>query len=505
MAGIRGNHVLAVDQGTTGTTALVLDGDARIVGRAYSELPQHYPQPGWVEHDPEDLWRATVAMAGAALAHAGVRPDELAAVGVTNPRETVVLWDRRTGEPVANAVVWQDRRTARRCDDLRSRGLERFVRDRTGLVIDPYFSGTKIAWLLDHTDGLRRRAERGEICFGTVDAWLLWRLTGGSVHATDVTNASRTMLFDIERLEWDDELLAELDVPREVLPSVRPSLCGFGETTWEDLRGVPIAALLGDQQAALFAQACFHPGQTKNTYGTGSFVLSHTGARRHREQTVMLTTVAASLDGEPTQYAMEGAIFATGSAVQWLRDELGIIRTAAETEQLARSIPDTGDVWFVPALTGLGAPQWDPYARGTLLGITRGTGRAHVARAVLEGIAYLTRDVVESMQRQSGIRVAELRADGGAAANHFLMQFQADVLGIPVDVPQQLESTSLGAAFAAGMVAGVWQDRDDLEQVRRTAARYEPSLDQYEREDRYRRWKQAAQRSLGWAVPGGVG
>ncbi len=505
MAGTRANHVLAVDQGTTGTTAIVLDGDARIVGRAYGELPQHYPQPGWVEHDPEDLWRVTVRMAGAALAHAGVRPDELAAVGVTNQRETVVLWDRRTGEPVANAVVWQDRRTARRCDDLRSRGLERFVRDRTGLVIDPYFSGTKIAWLLDHTDGLRRRAERGEICFGTVDAWLLWRLTGGSVHATDVTNASRSMLFDIERLEWDDELLAELDVPREVLPSVRPSLHAFGETTWEDLRGVPVAALLGDQQAALFAQACFHPGQTKSTYGTGSFVLSHTGNRRHSEQTAMLTTVAASLDGEPTQYAMEGAVFATGSAVQWLRDELGIIRTAAETEQLARSIPDTGDVWFVPALTGLGAPQWDPYARGTLLGITRGTGRAHVARAVLEGIAYLTRDVVESMQRQSGIRVAELRADGGAAANRFLMQFQADVLGIPVDVPEQLESTSLGAAFAAGLVTGVWQDRDELEHVRRTAARYEPSLDQYEREDRYRRWKQAVQRSLGWAVPGGVG
>ncbi|MHB1928577.1 MAG: glycerol kinase GlpK [Acidimicrobiales bacterium] len=498
-----GTHVLAIDQGTTGSTALVLDADARIVGRGYAELPQHYPRPGWVEHDPEDLWRVSVEVAGAALAAAGIGTGAVAAVGVTNQRETVVLWDRRTGQPVANAIVWQDRRTARRCDDLRSRGLERFVRDRTGLVIDPYFSGTKVAWLLDHTDGLRRRAERGEICFGTVDAWLLWRLTAGAVHASDVTNASRTMLFNVDRLEWDDELLAEMDVPRELLPEVHPSLHRFGETVSGAFHGlsVPVAALLGDQQAALFAQACFHPGQTKCTYGTGSFVLSHTGDRRHREQTAMLTAVVASVEGEPTQYAMEGAIFSTGSAVQWLRDELGLIRTAAETEGLARSIADTGDVWFVPALTGLGAPQWDPYARGTLLGVTRGTGRAHIARAVLESIAYLTRDVVESMQRQSGIRVAELRADGGAAANGFLMQFQADVLGVPVDVAEHVECTSIGAAFGAGLTTDVWNDRGELERIRRTAARYEPGLDQYEREDGYRRWKQAVERSLGWAAP----
>lgn len=498
-----GTHVLAVDQGTTGSTALVLDPDARIVGRGYAEIPQHYPRPGWVEHDPADLWEVSRRVAEAALADAGIRPGDLAALGITNQRETVVLWDRRSGEPVANAVVWQDRRTARRCEDLRSRGLERFVRDRTGLVIDAYFSGTKVAWLLDHVDGLRRRAERGELCFGTVDSWLLHRLTGGRVHATDVTNASRTMLFDIDTLEWDEELLAELDVPREVLPEVHPSLHEFAETAPGAFLGasVPVAGILGDQQAALFAQACFASGQTKNTYGTGSFVLSHTGGQRHFDQTAMLSTIAASVEGEPTQYALEGAVFATGSAVQWLRDELGIIRHASETEALARSVEDTGDVWFVPALTGLGAPHWDPYARGTVLGLTRGTSRAHLARAVLESIAYLTRDVVEAMQRQSGIRIGELRADGGASANGWLMQFQADMLGIPVDVPEQIETTSLGSAFAAGLRTGVWKDRAELARIRRTAHRYEPSLDQDRREARYRRWKQAVERSLAWAAP----
>jgi len=493
--------VLAIDQGTTGSTALVLDSEARIVGRGYQEFAQHYPRPGWLEHDPTDLWEVSRGVAEAALAAAGMRASDLAAVGITNQRETVLLWERATGRPVANAIVWQDRRTARRCDDLKSRGLERFVRDRTGLVIDPYFSGTKVAWLLDHVDGLRRRAEEGEICFGTVDSWLLWQLSGGRVHATDVTNASRTMLFNIDRLEWDDELLAEMDVPRGILPDVHPSLHHFCDTEPGAFLGaaLPVTGMVGDQQAALFAQACFEPGQAKNTYGTGSFVLAHTGGRRHREQTDMIVTVAASVEGEPTQYALEGAIFSTGSAVQWLRDELGIIESAAETEMLARSVPDTGDAWFVPALAGLGSPQWDPYARGLLIGVTRGTGRAHIARAVLEGIAYLTRDVVEAMQRQTGMRIAELRADGGASANAFLMQYQADVLGVAVDVPEQLESTALGSAFLAGLGSGVWKDRSELAAIRRTARRYEPTLDQEEREARYRRWRQAVERCRSWA------
>jgi glycerol kinase len=494
-------YVLAVDQGTTGSTALVLDSEGGVVGRGYQEFAQHYPRPGWLEHDPADLWEVTRQVAEAAVDAAGIQARQLAAVGITNQRETAMLWERATGRPVANAIVWQDRRTARRCDDLRSRGLERFVRDRTGLVIDPYFSGTKVAWLLDHVDGLRRRAERGEICFGTVDSWLLWRLSGGQVHATDVTNASRTMLFNIDRLDWDDELLAEIGVPRQVLPEVHSSLHHYGNTDPASFLGValPVTGVVGDQQAALFAQGCFEAGQAKNTYGTGSFVLAHTGDRRHREQTDMIVTIAASVEGEPTQYALEGAIFVTGSAVQWLRDELGIIKSAAETEALARSVPDTGDVWFVPALAGLGSPQWDPYARGLLIGVTRGTGRAHIARAVLEGIAYLTRDVVEAMQRQSGMRIAELRADGGASANRFLMQYQADVLGVAVDVPEQLESTALGSAFLAGLGAGVWKDRSQLAALRTTAHRYEPALDQEEREARYRRWKRAVDRCRSWA------
>ncbi len=498
------SHVLALDQGTTGSTALILDADATVVGRGYEEFPQHYPRPGWVEHDPADLWEVSARVAGVALHAAGLAASDLAAIGITNQRETVVLWDRRTGAPVANAIVWQDRRTARVCDDMRSRGLGRFVRDRTGLVIDAYFSGTKVAWLLDHVDGLRSRAEAGEICFGTVDSWLLSKMTGGRAHATDVTNASRTMLFNIGTLDWDDELLAELRVPREVLPEVHPSLHAFADTepgAFLDA-SVPVAGMVGDQQAALFAQACFEPGQTKNTYGTGSFVLSHTGAERLADQDAMVTTVAASVEGEATQYALEGSIFATGSAVQWLRDGLGIIDTASETEELANSVDDTGDVWFVPALAGLGAPQWDPLARGALLGVTRGTSRAHIARAVLESIAFLTRDVIETMQRQAGIRIAELRADGGASANGFLMQFQADIAGIPVDVPDQIESTSFGSGFLAGLATGVWRDRDELARIRTTARRYEPQMDQDERERRFRRWHRAVERSLRWAEEG---
>ena len=496
-------HVLAVDQGTTGTTAVVVDPDARIVGRGYRELPQHYPRPGWVEHDPTDIWELSVAAAGAALDDAGIRRSSVAAVGITNQRETVVLWERATGRPVSNAVVWQDRRTAQRCEELRAAGLDLPVRQRTGLVIDAYFSATKLEWLLDHHHGLRARAERGELCAGTVDSWLLWKMTAGGVHATDVTNASRTMLYDIGRLEWDDELLEQMRVPRTLLPEVRPSCCVLAVTDRSAFLGleVPVGGVVGDQQAALFAQACVEPGQTKNTYGTGSFVLSHTGTDRPQHQTDMITTLAARLEGQPAQYALEGAIFSTGSAVQWLRDGLGLISSAAETEGLARSVEDTGDVWFVPALTGLGAPQWDPYARGTLLGITRGTTRAHVARAVLESIAYLTRDVVEAMEDSSGLRIAELRADGGASANAWLMQYQADVLGVPVVVPDQIESTSLGSAYLAGLAAGVWTSTAELETRRGEAHRYDPAPLADRREAAYLRWKKAVERSRGWAEP----
>jgi glycerol kinase len=495
------NHVLAIDQGTTGTTALLLDGDATVVGRGYTEFKQHYPRPGWVEHDPMDIWNTAVEVAGQAVSDAGISTSDIAALGITNQRETVVLWDRKTGEPVAPAIVWQDRRTARVCEDLRSRGLDRFVRSRTGLIIDAYFSGTKVAWLLDNVDGLRKRAEAGEIAFGTVDSWLLYRLTDKAVHATDVTNASRTMLFDITKLEWDDELLAELRVPREVLPDVRPSMGEFGTTVPSQFidASLPITGILGDQQASLFAQACYDPGQAKNTYGTGSFVLLNTGDKPLLDDSSMISTIAYGIEGEPTGYALEGSMFVTGSAIQWLRDELGIISSADETEGLARSVDDTGDVWFVPGLAGLGAPYWDPYARGALLGVTRGTGRAEICRAVLESIAYLTRDVVETMQQESGIRIAELRVDGGAVANEFLMQHQADMLGIPVDVPEQIESTSLGSAFLAGLATGVWADRGDIAGIRKTAKRYEPEMEPERREALFRRWHQAVERSRSWS------
>jgi len=495
-------HVLAIDQGTTGSTAIVLDHDAAVAGRGYAEFPQHYPRPGWVEHDPRDIWRGSVEVAAAALAAAGVGAGDLAALGVTNQRETTVLWDRVTGEPVANAIVWQDRRTAPMCDALRERGLAETVKRKTGLILDAYFSGTKIAWLLENVEGLRKRAAAGEIAFGTVDSWLTFQLTGGQVHATDVTNASRTMIYDIRTGEWDDELLDELRIPREVLPSVRPSAYVYGETDPDAFLGaaVPVAGLVGDQQAALFAQGCFEPGQVKNTYGTGSFVLMNTGTQPVTDQDRLVTTVAATVAGEETQYALEGPMFVTGSAVQWLRDGLGIIANAAETEGLASSLSGNDDVYFVPALAGLGAPDWDPYARGTLLGLTRGTTRAHLARAVLESIAYSTRDVVTAMVSESGHAVPELRVDGGACANGFLMQFQADVLGVPVDVPENVETTSLGSAYLAGLATGFWSDRRDLTDRRRTARRYEPGMSEADRDARYARWREAVSRSLRWAA-----
>ena len=505
----RDGVVLAIDQGTTGTTVLVFGHDATVRGRAYAEVTQHYPEPGWVEHDPDEIWRGVRLLVGTALAGAGVRPGDVRAVGITNQRETVVLWDRATGAPVHRAIVWQDRRTAAMCERLRADGLEAEVRRRTGLVLDPYFSGTKLRWLLDHVPGVRARAERGALAFGTVDAWLLWQLSGGTaaagaVHATDVTNAARTLLFDIHALRWDPWLLDVLGIPEAVLPAVRPSSAVYAHTSRDAFLGaaVPVAGVAGDQHAALFGQACFDVGMVKNTYGTGAFLMMHTGARAVPSEAGLLTTLAWQLEGEPAAYALEGSIFVAGAAVQWLRDGLGVIRSAAETEALAESIPSNEGVYFVPALTGLGAPHWDPYARGTLLGLTRGTGRAHLARAALESMAFQTRDVVGAMARDAGVGLdagRPLRADGGAAVNAFLMQFQADLLGVPVEVPRVTETTALGAAYLAGLATGFWRDRAELASRWHLARRYEPRLGAAERDRLVRHWLRAVERARGWA------
>jgi glycerol kinase len=496
-------YILAIDQGTTGSTVLVFDHDGQIKGRAYSEFTQHYPKPGWVEHDAEEIWLVTVKVIAEALRAADIRASELRAIGITNQRETAVLWDRATGLPVAKAIVWQDRRTARFCDELKERGLEETFRRKTGLVIDPYFSGTKVKWLLDHVEGLRASAERGEIAFGTIDSWLVWRLTGGKAHVTDYSNASRTSLYNIRELRWDEELLERLDIPTSILPEVRPSSCVYGATDPEmffGARPIPVAGIAGDQQAALFGQACHAPGLAKNTYGTGSFVLMNTGQKMVLSEEKLLTTIAWGIGDEPVEYALEGAIFITGAAVQWLRDGLQMIRSAAETEELARAVPHNDGVYFVPALAGLGAPHWDPYARGLLIGLTRGSTQGHIARAVLESIAYQTRDVIEAMQRDSGITLKELRCDGGAAVNGLLMQFQADILGVPVEVPRIVETTALGAAYLAGLAVGFWESRAELAEKWQLDHSYIPRIADAEREKLFRRWHQAVERAKGWAL-----
>ena len=480
--------ILAIDQGTTGTTCLVFDAEGAVAGRAYSEFEQHFPQPGWVEHDAEEIWEVTRRVAHEALADAGVDGAELEAIGITNQRETVVAWDPDTGRPVHRALVWQDRRTAARCDELKAAGHEELVRERTGLTIDPYFSGTKIEWLLRNAEGAERAV------FGTVDSWLLFKLTGA--HLTDYTNASRTMLFDIHRLEWDAELCALLGVDPARLPQPRPSSCVFGTTT-EFGGEVPVAGVAGDQQAALFGQACHHPGMAKNTYGTGSFVLLNTGTEPPPAAEGLLATVAAGL-GEEVHYALEASIFVTGAAVQWLRDGLGIIGEAAESEALAASLDSNDGVYFVPALTGLGSPHWDPYARGTIVGLTRGSGRAHLARAALEAIAYETVDAVRAQEAAAGERLELLRADGGATVNRWLMQFQADVLGVPVSVPEIAETTALGAAYLAGIATGAWS-AEEVARMWREADRYEPRMDGARREELLADWKRAVERSCAWA------
>ncbi len=513
-------YILALDQGTTSSRAMLFDHAGQVVGVRQREFPQIYPQPGWVEHDPETIWETQRGVTTDVLAASGVTAVNIAAIGITNQRETTVVWDRKTGQPIANAIVWQDRRTAGYCDALKAAGWEDRVRAKTGLVIDAYFSGTKIRWLLENIPGARAKAERGDLAFGTIDTFLIWRLTGGSRHVTDVTNASRTLLFNIHTGEWDDDLLAELAIPHAMLPEVLPSSGPFGETDASLFgRPIPITGVAGDQQAATFGQACYIPGMVKNTYGTGCFMLMNTGAEAKESKNGLLTTVAWGLNrtedsGLRTEgiesrsvlspeslvltYALEGAIFVTGAAVQWLRDGLRIIERAAETDALAASVPDTGGVYLVPAFAGLGAPYWDPYARGTIVGLTRGSGRPEIVRATLEAVAYQTRDVLDLMRRESGIAVKQLRVDGGMVQNTFLMQFQADILGVPVQRPQVTETTALGAAYLAGLAVGYWRDQDEIAANWAVDRTFAPRMGDDERESLYVGWRRAVERARHW-------
>jgi len=493
--------ILAIDEGTTGTKCICYDRDQRILSSVSLEFEQYYPQPGWVEHDAEEIWERTCEAARQALATAGVEPAEVAAVGITNQRETTVLWDRSTGRPVRKAIVWQCRRSADICRRCVEDGFEGMVRDKTGLVLDPYFSGTKLTWVMENEPEIARRAEAGELCFGTIDSWLLYRLTGGRVHATDVSNASRTLLFNIRDLAWDPELSGMCGVPMSILPEVKESSGIFGETDPDAFLGItaPIAGVAGDQQAALFGQACFRPGMTKNTYGTGSFVLMNIGGEPRFSHKGMLTTVAWSMGGQAT-YALEGSIFITGAAVNWLRDGLQIIEKVSEIDELASQVEDTGGVFFVPAFVGLGAPHWDPEARALLIGMTRGTGRAHIARAVIESMALQTADVVEVMQEEAGIPLRELRVDGGASVMDMLLQYQADLLGVPVRRPVIAETTSLGAALLAGLATGYWKSMEEVEERWKLDREALPDPSAAGRVRVMRRdWKRAVQRSLDWA------
>ena len=493
--------ILALDQGTTSSRALVFDRRGRARGAARQEFAQSFPRPGWVEHDPADLWETTRRTALAAVAEANLTARDLAAVGLTNQRETTLLWDRRTGQPLAPAIVWQDRRTASLCAELRRRGHEPFFRARTGLVLDPYFSGTKLAWLLDRVPGARRRAGRGELAFGTVDTWLLWQLTGGRVHATDVSNASRTLLLNLRTGDWDDELLRLLRIPPEVLPAVRASSEVYGTVeTIPALRGLPIAGVAGDQQAALFGQACFRPGLAKNTYGTGCFLLLHTGRQPVRSRHQLLTTIAWRLGPNgPLEYALEGSVFIGGAVVQWLRDGLGLIAQSGDIEALAARVPNNGGVYLVPAFTGLGAPHWDPAARGAMVGLTRGTTAAHVARAALESIAYQTADLLDAMQADARVKLRELRVDGGATVNDKLMQFQSDILRVPTVRPRTTETTALGAAFLAGLAVGFWKNQAEIAALWSASRTFRPRARRTAMATLRRDWHRAVERAKGWA------
>ncbi len=491
-------YIVALDQGTTSSRAVVFDQEGRKVAAHNNEFTQYYPQPGWVEHDPEDIYQSQVDALRQAVSRAGIDVCDIEAIGLTNQRETTVIWDRQTGEAIGRAIVWQCRRTAPIVERLKENGLSALFRRKTGLLIDAYFSGTKAMWLLDSTPGARERAERGELCFGTVDTFLTWRLTGGKSHVTDATNASRTLMFNIHTQQWDDELLDILQIPRAMLPEVTDSSQVVGVMDKEILgREIPIAALAGDQHAALYGQACFAPGAVKNTYGTGCFMLMNTGSRPVESQHNLLTTMAWRVDGRPA-YALEGSVFATGAVIKWLRDELQMIASPAETDALARSVPDNGGVYLVPAFSGLGAPYWDMYSRGLIIGLTRGSGRAHIVRASLEAIAYQTKDVLDAMALDSSLRPSSMRVDGGASANNFLMQFQADLIDATVVRPEMVESTARGAAMLAGRATGMWSQRE-LMNLRQDTVQFTPSMKEAQRAALYGGWKRAVQRALHWA------
>jgi glycerol kinase len=497
------NYILALDQGTTSSRAILFDRDGRILATEQQEFPQIYPHPGWVEHNPAQIWESQYRVARGVLQKAQMTAGDIVAIGITNQRETTIVWDRETGETVSNAIVWQDRRTAGMCDQLKAEGFDKVILKKTGLVTDAYFSGTKVAWILENVPGAREKAEAGKLAFGTVDSYLIWKLTGGHLHITDVSNASRTMLFDIYKRWWSTTILKRLNIPASMLPQVVPSSMVYGETD-SDLFGAPIkiAGIAGDQQAATFGQACYTPGMAKNTYGTGCFLMMNTGSEAITSKNNLLTTIAWKIgDDHPVQYALEGSVFVAGAAVQWLRDGLGLIADSSETESLAQSVEDTGGVYLVPAFVGLGAPYWDQYARGAIVGLTRGSTRAHIVRATLESIAYQTLDVVKAMQADSGLALQALRVDGGAVHNDFLMQFQADLLGVPVQRPTVTETTALGAAYLAGLAAGFWSSQDQIASQWSVEKTFEPRMSAAERDTLYAGWQRAVERAKSWEVP----
>lgn len=493
-------YIMALDQGTTSSRCILFDKGGNIKSVAQKEFTQYFPQEAWVEHDPMEIWSSQISVVSEAMARLGATAADVAAIGITNQRETTIVWDRNTGKPVYNAIVWQCRRTAAYCDTLKAKGFDKVIAEKTGLVVDAYFSGTKIKWILDNVEGARERAEKGELVFGTVDSWLVWNLTRGAVHVTDYTNASRTMLFNIHTLEWDDEILAELDIPKAMLPEVKPSSCVYGHTCEGLISGgqVPIAGMAGDQQAALFGQCCFEPGKVKNTYGTGCFILMNTGEKAVASKNGLVTTIAWGVDGK-VEYALEGSIFVAGAAIQWLRDGLRMIDNAAFTEAYANKVPDTNGVYVVPAFVGLGAPYWDQYARGIIVGLTRGVEKEHFIRATVESLAYQSIDVIRAMESDAGVALKEMRVDGGACANNFLMQFQADILGCNVIRPAMIESTALGAVYLAGLAVGYYKDKEDIIQNLTVDRAFEPNMEQETREKLLAGWNEAVKRSFGWA------
>ena len=491
-------YVMALDAGTTSNRAIIFDEDSHIVGVSQKEFTQYFPKPGWVEHDAEEIWSSMTTVMKEALEKADLLASDIKAIGITNQRETTVVWEKKTGRPVYNAIVWQSRQTADICEDLKLQGLEDEFHHKTGLVIDAYFSGTKVKWILDNVEGARAMAERGELLFGTIDSWLIWKLTGGKVHVTDYSNASRTLMFNIHELKWDEELLKHLTVPASMLPEVRPSSQVYGETIPSILGGsVPIAGAAGDQQSALFGQNCFEPGMAKNTYGTGCFMLMNTGTKIYESKNGLVTTIAWGLDGK-VEYALEGSIFVAGSAIQWLRDGLRILDAAPDSEWIAKRVPDSDGVYVVPAFVGLGAPYWDMSARGMIIGLTRGTKKAHIVRATLDSMAYQTRDVLSAMEADSGIRLASLKVDGGAVANNMLMQYQADMLGVPVERPQVIETTALGAAYLAGLAVGVWKSKDELKKRWKLDNRFDPKMSREEADKIYKGWRKAVRHAMHW-------